>query len=399
MKILHTVQLYPPSVGGMQEVVRQISERLVRRGHEVTVATTKLPERKQKIIGGVRIVEFDVSGNLVQGISGEARKYQDFLINSDFDIITNFAAQQWATDLMLPLLDRIKAKKVFVPTGFSGLYLPEYKQYFESMKVWMKKYDVNVFISNNYRDTNFARTVGIKKMVFIPNGASADEFLSSSAEINIRQKLGIPLGHFLIIHVGSHTGLKGHIEAIEIFKRARISRTSFLLIGNDFGNGCAKLCEKQAKSFNRSPLRLCDRKRIILASLSREETIEAFKGADLFLFPSNIECSPLVLFECMASRTPFLTTDVGNAAEIIEWSNGAGQLLPTIKDVTGYCRADIASSAKMLEDLYKQPEKRKAMQEAGFSAWIERFTWETIAESYERLYWRLLTENADFLCG
>ena len=42
MKILHTVELYHPSQGGMQEVVKQISERLVKLGHEVTVATTKL---------------------------------------------------------------------------------------------------------------------------------------------------------------------------------------------------------------------------------------------------------------------------------------------------------------------------------------------------------------------
>ena len=40
MKILHTVEYYAPSVGGAQEVVRQISERMVQRGHQVTVATT-----------------------------------------------------------------------------------------------------------------------------------------------------------------------------------------------------------------------------------------------------------------------------------------------------------------------------------------------------------------------
>ena len=54
LKILHTVELYSPSVGGMQEVVKQISERLVKKGHDVTVATTKLSNRKSKIINGVK---------------------------------------------------------------------------------------------------------------------------------------------------------------------------------------------------------------------------------------------------------------------------------------------------------------------------------------------------------
>lgn len=36
MKILHTVEFYEPSVGGAQEVIKQISLQLVKRGHEVT---------------------------------------------------------------------------------------------------------------------------------------------------------------------------------------------------------------------------------------------------------------------------------------------------------------------------------------------------------------------------
>src|SRR6266567_1231523 len=101
MKILHTVEFYSPSVGGMQEVVKQLSERLVELGHDVTVATTKLSERKEKIINGVKISEFDVSGNLVRGLKGDIEKYENFLIESDFDVVVNFAAQQWATDISL----------------------------------------------------------------------------------------------------------------------------------------------------------------------------------------------------------------------------------------------------------------------------------------------------------
>jgi len=39
MKILHTVESYTPSINGMQQVVKQLSERLVLLGHDVTVAT------------------------------------------------------------------------------------------------------------------------------------------------------------------------------------------------------------------------------------------------------------------------------------------------------------------------------------------------------------------------
>ena len=90
LKILHTVEFYSPSVGGAQEVVKQLSEHLVMLGHDVTVATTKLPERKSKVINGVKVKEFAISGNNVRGLNGELDKYKKFLKKSNFDVIMNY---------------------------------------------------------------------------------------------------------------------------------------------------------------------------------------------------------------------------------------------------------------------------------------------------------------------
>ena len=72
MRILLCCELYSPSVGGVQEVMQQLAERLVVRGHEVTVATTKLPTRLFSELNGVTIREFKISGNLVRGMEGKA---------------------------------------------------------------------------------------------------------------------------------------------------------------------------------------------------------------------------------------------------------------------------------------------------------------------------------------
>ena len=391
MKILHTVEFYHPSVGGMQEVVKQLSERLVRLGHDVTVFTTQLPDRRDKVINGVPVEGFAVKGKLAVGIDGELERYKQFLLNGEFDIVTNFAAQQWATDGMITILDKIRGKKVFVPTGFSGFYLPEYKKYFESMKLWMKQYDMNVFLSEDYRDINFARGCGVKRITVIPNGAAEDEFLPD-AKINIRALLGIPEDHFLILHVGSHTGVKGHAEAIRIFSKARIRKATFLIVANSFWRGCTNTCKLKELVYNGWFKLKSGEKRLIITTLFRLETIAAYKAADMFLFSSNIECSPLVLFECMASKTPFLTTDVGNSAEIVEWSN-AGMLLPTAKDAKGFSMADVRGSAKMVEDMYNDGILREKMRESGFRVWQERFTWDKITRTYEALYHKLLFEE------
>ena len=377
MNILHTVESYYPAVGGMAEAVRQISEGLVRLGHEVTVATEKMPERKEKTINGVRIAQFAVSGKAVFEIRGEVEKYRNFLIKSSFDVVTNFAAQQWATDIALPVLDRIQAKKVFVPTGFSGLYLPYYRNYYEKMKEWMKKYDTNIFLSDSYRDIDFARKNNIRKIKIIPNGASKEEFLGKTT-INIRKDLNIPDNHFLILSVASHTGMKGHLEAIRIFNKASVKKATLLIVGkhSKIVSGCYLQCQL---------LKFLSSKNILIKDLTREQTVAAFKAADIFLFTSRVECSPLVLFESMAAKTPFLTTDVGNSKEIIKWSK-SGILLPTTIDKKGYSQALVSESAIILKQILANSGKRKIMAQNGFKAWKKKFTWEKIAWQYEHVY-------------
>ena len=73
MRILLCCELYSPSVGGVQQVIQQLAERLVVRGHEVTIATTKLPTRLFSELNGVTIREFKISGNLVRGMEGTVR--------------------------------------------------------------------------------------------------------------------------------------------------------------------------------------------------------------------------------------------------------------------------------------------------------------------------------------
>lgn len=393
MKILHTVENYHPSVGGAQEVVRQISERLAKLGHDVTVATTKLPDRKSKSHNGVKIMEFDIRGNPAIGYAGpDVKKYKNFLVRSNFDVMMNYAAQQWSTDLVFGVINQIKAKKVLVPCGFSGLYEPLFKKYFEKMPEFMKKYDATVYLSNNYRDINFARHHKINNTHFIPNGAGKDEF-TNSIKFSIRECLGIPQDNFLILTVGSHTGLKGHAEATKIFDKAKVRNATLLIEAKDFGEGCAEDCARAERQSRYKLRHKLAHKQLLVENLSRKQTIAAYREADLFLLPSNIENSPLVLFEAMASRLPFLTTDVGNAKEIIKWSGG-GLLLPTRKEKGGwgYSHADIDGSAQMVERLYNDPKLRKSLGESGYVAWQKRFTWEIISKQYEKLYKEVLVK-------
>jgi glycosyltransferase involved in cell wall biosynthesis len=124
---------------------------------------------------------------------------------------------------------------------------------------------------------------------------------------------------------------------------------------------------------------------LVVVELSRKKTIAAYMVADLFLFPSNIECSPLVLFECMASKTPFLATDVGNVKEIIAWSN-SGRLLPTLKLNNGLRIADVEKSVDFLEEFFSDKEDLQLKSFTGFEAFTNNYSWDIISKNYETLY-------------
>jgi glycosyltransferase involved in cell wall biosynthesis len=120
--------------------------------------------------------------------------------------------------------------------------------------------------------------------------------------------------------------------------------------------------------------------------------VAAYHAADLFVFGSNIECSPLVLFEAMASKTPFATVACGNAEEIVDWSHG-GVLVETNRRPDGMVDAEPEAMARAIEDLILNPDQRRHLAEAGYQAWLERFTWEKIAGEYERLYQSILSRD------
>ena len=92
-----------------------------------------------------------------------------------------------------------------------------------------------------------------------------------------------------------------------------------MVIGNrPLRAGCQWDCRRRAFT---TRIGTAGRKRVGILDVPRIEVLAAYKAADLFVFGSQVECSPLVLFEAVASGTPFVSVDCGNAREIAEWGD------------------------------------------------------------------------------
>jgi len=428
MKLLFCCAEYWPSVGGVQEVIRQIAEQMVKCGHDVTVATSRHPARAAKSHHGVRIREFRVEGSLVAGIFGEADLYRNFVRDFDGDAILIKAAQQWSFDALWPVLDDIKVRKVFIPCGFSALYEPAFASYFAKMPEILRKFDHLIFYSGKYRDVDFAKNHGIFNYSIIPNGASELEF-GRVADGELREKLGIPDDNLLFLTVGSPIHGKGHKEVGEAFAQMDVGSGNATLILNGrwpepkrwsalpivrlllrpgawrkgleflFREGWRSLWERcfpsppavvkwgnaaSAGGVGQTAGFRAGTKRVLCLDLPREDVVSAFLEADLFVFASKIEYSPLVLFESAAAGTPFLTVPVGNSTEIVRWTGG-GWICPAEVDERGYTKVSPVVLAREMEKAVRSPEYLRQLGEMGRRAWQERFTWTKIAQSYERI--------------
>jgi len=424
VKILLCCEYYYPSVGGVQVVMQQLAERFAAKGHFVTIATSRLPARQEMIMNGVSIREFSVSGNYVSGMSGEVRAYQEFVKLEDFDVVMIKAAQQWTFDALWPVLGQIKSAKIFIPCGFSGLYEFAFADYFKQLPEILRRFDHLIFYASDYRDINFSKLNGVNHYSIIPNGASEVEF-SVPLDAEFRKTMGILEEEFVFLTVGSLTRLKGHLELAKAFANLNIDNRKAVLILN--GNKCMNnysfidnlnrkirlhgikhivkyalkailvklkiLVEKEdeldiiIKLINSQP-----NKRVLMIDLPRNQLVQAFMAADLFVFASNVEYSPLVLFETSAAGTPFLSVPVGNSEEIAAWT-GAGAICPAEKDEKGYTRVEPMLLAHHMEQMMCDPNLLKRLGDTGKRNWQEKFTWATIAEQYENLFRQVLAEK------
>jgi glycosyltransferase involved in cell wall biosynthesis len=304
---------------------------------------------------------------------------------------------------MLPVLDAIHYRKLHIPCGYSGFYLARYREYYREMAEHLRKFDALIYNSTNYRDINFARDNNLPSINVIPAGASELEFLNPE-RTNIRERLGIRKEDFIYLSVGAPAYNKGHKEILQAYLLLDVPFASTLVLNGNYDtdkdSGLAALArnprhvvkEYGRRALGRSPFNIrrlarnsrSPNKSIVFANLERPDLIALFFDADLFLFASHVEYSPLVIFECMATGLPFLSIPVGNVDELIEWSGG-GVLCAGNRSAEGFSSADPLVFSREMKELSLNQGKLSELSAKGRQAWIERFTWNTIANQIEKL--------------
>jgi len=108
---------------------------------------------------------------------------------------------------------------------------------------------------------------------------------------------------------------------------------------------------------------------------SAAELLAHYRAADLFLLPSYCDSFGFVFLEAMSQGLPCLGANINAMPEIIEDGK------------TGYIvePGDSDAIARCILDLYRNPERRVSMGEAGRARLLERFRWSRVVERMHRV--------------
>ena len=112
----------------------------------------------------------------------------------------------------------------------------------------------------------------------------------------------------------------------------------------------------------------------------------------MFVFLSNIEASPLVIFEAAAAETPFVATAAGNISELAEWL-GSGIVVKSHPQPNGRVKADKMDAMWKITRMAHNQQMRTKMGQSGRKTWEQKYTWKKLTQDYIDLYLKIVNSD------
>ena len=413
MRILHVSPAYWPFVGGAETFLQAISERLVRQGHSVLVATTdatsaqcfwdprqpRIPIREEQV-NGVRVIRSPLQHLPLA-------PWSFYLLRR---AATDLARLPFNT---LPVLDRLAPFMPKVPSlegtlagfrpGFdlvhgvnialewpliaSWRYARRHRlpfvatpllhvgeravQRFYTMphQLQVLRDADRVLVLTGIEGRELGH-LGVPEERIHCLGAGIDpERLQGGDAARFRARYAVD-GH-LVTFIGSVTDDKGAVHLVQAMRRlwSKDIRATLAIAGRPV----------QPSTFDRvySGLSDSDRARIhLLGPVSDDLKQDLLAATDLFAMPSRVDSFGIVYLEAWAYGIPVIGCRAGGVPDVI--SDGRDGLLVEF--------GDQASLAAAIASLLDNAELRQAMGQQGRAKVRAKYTWDRIYEGLQSVY-------------
>jgi len=208
----------------------------------------------------------------------------------------------------------------------------------------------------------------------IYNGVAPIDPWTPEEAMAFRRREGITTDALVVLCVSNFYPYKGHEELAEAAARIvpTFPNVLFLLVGRDSGTMEATKAHVRDRGIEGS----------VRFVGSRTDVADLLRASDLFVHPSREEGFSNAILEAMAAGLPVVGCNVGGNPEAIV-DGKTGRLVPS---------RNAAAFASAIAELLADPEKRKAMGEAGRHRATERFSLDRMVGEMESLYGSLARE-------
>ncbi len=414
MKILHVVHGYPPSTGGSQLLVKNLSERLVARyGDEVTVFTTTarniemfwkprepaLPAGTETI-NGVTVRRFPVFNRLdIVRRTAAAIAYRLHLPYNDWlrtiqqgplvsgmteAIASSRAEIVFATPF--PLLHMYYAlagaRRGGIPIVLLGAIHTEDRWGYERRMIFqaIRKADAYIAHTSFERDYLIARGIPGEKIAVIGGGVDAEAFLRADGRA-VRERYGWGDAPVVAL-IGKQTARKRYDVMIEAMQRVwAVWPDARLLLAGARSPYSAQII-RRVESLTPS-----QRERVsIIADFREEEKPGLLAACDIFVLPSAEESFGIAFVEAWAAGKPVIGVRAGAIPSVVD--EGRDGLLVPYGDSRGLADAILT--------LLADPVRREAMGKAGQKKVLENYTWEIFTDRVRGVYLGVLRRQRPF---
>lgn len=370
MKILQVTPRYYPSLGGVEEVVKQTSERLVKNfGHHVEVLTSNLDSDGSRELNGVSIHRLwslpGMKYGPFQPIAPTLPFRYPFLRS---DLVHLHANKRFVTDLAA--LFEVGKKRPFVFSPYAGMFGTTLLGRIHNKTIGKLAFNaaVVIVISQSEKKMIESQNMRVKRFEVLPIGVDVAEFKKADTEY-WDQTYDLK-GNKVVLFVGrltTHKGVDTLIKAFASIKR-KIGNVKLLVVGPDFGEKAN--FESMAKGQQISE------DVIFSGGVSRERLLGAYKVGDVFVLPSRNEAFGIVMIEAMAAGLPVVAANNSSMPEIVR--DGETGLLFNTEDAGSL-------AAKVVEILDDGALAQRFINN-GSAEVAEKYNWDRIVEKLNALY-------------
>ena len=395
MKILMLTWEYPPRiVGGIARVVHDLSKRLIKDGHEVTVVTYRdnadVPEYEND--KGVNVYRVDnymihpnnfidwimqLNFNMLSKATEIINKEGGFDVIHAHDWLVTYAAKSLKNAYDIPIVATIHATEAGRNSGIHD----ETQRYINDTE-WLLTYEATeVIVNSNYMKNEIQRLFGLPfdKINVIPNGINLSNFTGIERDYDFRRQYAMD-NEKIILYVGRLVYEKGVQHLIAAMPKILSNYHDAKLIIAGRGG---MMDELRAEASN---LGLND-KIYFTGYLNSKQVQKMYKCADVAVFPSTYEPFGIVALEAMLAGVPTVVSDVGGLDEIV--THGVDGM----KSYVGNANSIADSVTALLYDHQLATNvSKKAKQKVK-----DQFNWEKIAQdthfTYEKAICQTMAER------